>query len=1102
MGQVILFVFAALLVRAQGLNGSVTGVVTDASGAAVPKAEVVLSLADTGLVSRTTTNDSGIYRFPSAAIGVYELSISAGGFKKYLRTGIVLETAQTVRVDASLEIGTTQESVTVSDQAIQLDRETSVVGTQVSREMVSTLPFQLTGSIRNPFQFSRLTPGAVGGSGAGDGIRIAGSRTYSNEVFLDGIPFSYNAGQNVAGPAAPALETVSEFRVEAAVPPAEYGRTAGGAVLMASRSGTNSWHGGVVFLLRNNILDARRYNAVNADITRQGEYSGTIGGPIRKNRTFVFGNYTGFRRINATAGRTTALATAAMRRGDFNEAAETIFDPLTATAAGLRQAFPNRTIPTSRISPLAGRLQSVMPLPNSPGIANNFLGALPSLLNMNGYFIKVDHSFTDRHRVNASFRDRIEDRVNSNGIVIPLSDLIVQSVYPKNVAVGYDWIVRPNLVSRFQIGGTRYTALLRESGDAGIKVPGAFESGFPGVRFGGQGFAGFGYGADRDIASTNSNLLETVAWTKGKHNFKFGGRIDVYRFNQATFGFREGAYTFSQFGTSQPQVARTGHSYASFLLGLVNNANMELNAPTGDRSRYFGLFAQDDWKATRRLTINYGYRWETQSPFGEVHRRLSIMDPDTPNPGAPGRNGAVIFAGSGPGRSGLDNFIQQYYGAHGPRLGFAYQLDGKTVLRAGAGLFYSPLIGTDNNKQGFNSSITVGSLDGGLTPAFNLDQGWPADLIKVAPFIDPTIANNQNVSMIERRRGGSGRLSRTSQYQFSLQRMIAGSIVEASYVGTLSHGITNAALVNVNQLPVSTLALGNLLTRNIADAAVVAAGYRFPYAGFRGTLAQALRSLPQYQTVTSLDTPTGNNTYHGLLVKAEKRLSRGLQFLISYAFTKSIGDISFTNADLARPQDQYNRRAEKSITNVDIPQRFTASFSYELRGVGRAFARQATRAWIVAGILSYESGGALRVTTPNSLPIFNGHLRPNQVPGVPIRSGGGHAEFRPLNALSGERGDLFFNRDAFAAPAPFTLGTLGVVLPNIRSFGSKGEDLSVMRRFSLGEQRRFEVRADFFNAFNRRNLGSPISDLSNPNFGRITGQEAARIVQIGTRFEF
>ncbi len=1092
-------------VHAQAL-GSITGVLTDATGAQVPSVDVEAIHTQTGVSRKTQSNSAGVFNFPSLNIGSYDMRMTAAGFKVWMQSGVLLETDRTVRIDARLEVGTTQESITVAAEAPLLEKETSVIGTQINADLVNKLPYQLTGSIRNPFAFVQLTPGAQGASGAAEGIRIAGSRTYANEVYVDGVPFSYNAGQNVAGPGSPALDTVAEFRVETAIPPAEVGRTGGGAVMMASRSGGNRLNGNLTALFRNGILDARRYNAARSDVTRQGEFSGSLGGPVYlpriydgNNRTFFFANYTGFRRLNDVQGRTGTLPTAAMRSGDFSSNAELIYDPATTGANQLRQPFAGNRIPANRISTFAPKFQGVIPLPNGTGLANNHLGALPSILDLNSYFVKLDHQFTPRHRVNGSYRLRFEDRVNSNGFILPISDIINQGIDIRNLVFSYDFIVRPNVVSRLQLGITRFYAPLTESGDIGLSVPGAFAPGFPGVRFQGQGLTGFGFGADRFTTSTNSNLQQSIAWTSGKHNYKFGFRTDYFQFNQATLGFREGQYTFSQFATSQPQVARTGHSYASFLLGLVHSGSMALNAPTGDRSKYYGFFAQDDFKVTRRLTINYGYRWETQIPFFEMYDRISRMDPDAPNPAAAGLRGAVVFAGNGPGRSGVRNFIATYYGAHAPRLGLAYQLSSKTVVRAGAGLFYSPLIGVDNNKQGFNASIDVASLDGGLTPVFDIDAGWPPGAVRLPPFIDPTIANGQNATTTDFRPGASGRLSRTSQWQFSLQHLLGGILLDASYVGTVAHGVTNNALVNTNQIETRHLALGSLLTRNITDPLVVAAGYRPPYAGFRGTLAQSLRAFPQYQTITTLDVPSGNSTYHALFFKAEKRFSRGLQFLVSYALSKAISDISFTNVDLARPQDQYNRRAEKSISDVDVPHRLAASFSYDLPSWKKNIL---LGGWTIAGILQYEAGSPLRITTPNNLPIFNGHLRPNQAPGSTMLTGATRDSFRPLNTLTGDSGDLFLNRSAFTAPAPFTLGTLGSYLPYARGLGSRNENLSIVRGFSLGERRRAELRADFFNAFNRRNLSDPIGDLSNPNFGRISGQAAARTVQLGFRAQF
>ncbi|MEJ7605271.1 MAG: hypothetical protein WKF37_03165 [Bryobacteraceae bacterium] len=500
-----------------------------------------------------------------------------------------------------------------------------------------------------------------------------------------------------------------------------------------------------------------------------------------------------------------------------------------------------------------------------------------------------------------------------------------------------------------------------------------------------------------------------------------------------------GTYTFAPFATAQPGVNVTGHSYASFLLGAVNNASLSYGVPYGIRSRYFGLYAQDDWKITRKLTMNYGLRWEAQTPWYEVAGRVSEMDPTLPNPAAGGRPGALIFAGDGPGRVGGRAFRKTYLGAVGPRLGFALPTRYKHRNSCRRGIFYAPITGSNVNFQGFQSSINVSSVDAGLTPAFNIDRGWPADLIQVPPFINPTLANRQNTSLSETCRGCSGKPPRTSQWQFNLQQTVWETLFEASYVGTAGHGILNNVLVRPNQLPTEYLRLGSLLTRPIGDPAVAAAGYSTPYPGFTGSLAQALRPFPQYQDITMLSTPTGNSTYHALLVKVEKRYSSGLQFLGAYTLSKTLTDIAFdSNGQLSPPQDQYNRRAEKSLANIDRPQRLVLSYLYELPwGQGKPFLSQGTLAklfggFAVSGIHTYQSGSPLRITVPNNLPIFGGHLRPNRVDGVPIAVGPGRADFEPFNGLTGQQGDLYLNRNAFAIPAPFTLGNLPVFLPDVR----------------------------------------------------------------------
>jgi hypothetical protein len=1114
----IFLLLSALLAPAYGqrfLDGSVTGVVTDRSQAIIIGAAVDLRNLSTGVVTTSVSNDAGVFNFPSTPIGTYELRVSKDGFKAYVASNITVETSQTVRIDAALDIGSTQESVTVTASAPLLSKETSDLGTEVTRDVITNLPFQMASGVRVAFSFVKITPGATGSGGAADGTQIAGSRMYANENYVDGAPADYNPTQNVPGPAIPPLETVSEFRVETAVAPAEYGRTMGGAVLLVTRSGTNRVHGNLFSLFRNNVLDARTFNTAAANIERQGEFGVTLGGPVflpslydGRNRTFFFANYSGFRGFTNTSGQTGTVATAQERTGDFSQVAQRIFDPASAGAGGQLAQFPGNMIPASRISPFAAKMQSYWPLPNAPGTASNFIGGLPLPNNTDMFSMKIDNSFGSRNRVSGSYRQRNDTRaIAPNGFISPASDLDSQILHIKFAVIADDLIIRPNLVNHVQGSVNRFSGPVVESQNLGVGVPGAFASGYPGVRFSGQGFAGFGYQNTRTTSNANRDYQEALAWTTGAHNAKFGARLAQFAYSLNQPGFLAGYYTFSQFATSQPQVAGTGNSYASFLLGLVNNAQMTKNTPYTIRSNYLGLFAQDDWKITRRLTVNYGYRYEFQTPFGEMNNSMSTMNPNTPNPGAGGRPGAVIFAGKGPGRSGYSNFMDTYYAAHAPRLGLAYQLGRNTVIRAGAGLFYAPLSGLTITTTGFTASNTIASLNGGLTPAFQIDKGWPAGLVHEPPFIDPTISNGQNTTTTQWSSGGSDRLARTSQWQFSIQHSIRSVLVEADYVGTVGHGLNNNGLVNINQLPPETLALGSLLTRNITDPAVVAAGYRPPYAGFTGTLAQALRPFPQYLTITTQEAPTGNSSYHALYLKSERRLSHGLQYLVAYQITKCLSDVTFINTEVP-VQDQYNRRAQKGLCNTDTPQRLTTSFTYELpAGPGKPFFRQGVAGhilggWSISGVLTYQGGDPLSVTIPNNLPLFNSQLRPNRVAGVPIYISPGRGSFQPLNALTGQQGDRYLNSAAFGTPAPFTFGNLGTFLPTVRGPGSENEDLSLVRRFRLHESWRAELRGDFFNVFNRRNLNDPVTDLTSASFGKITGQSSARVAQLGFRVDF
>lgn len=1107
----ILLISLPGMLAAQGYTSTVTGLVFDSTGAAVPQAAVELRNRDTGGVLRGVTTEGGNYSFSSVRIGAYDLTITAAKFQQYKAEMIRVETGITARHDAVLTIGATSETVTVSAGLPLLQAETSSVGTTVNRNLLDKVPFQLAGTNRDVLSFIRLVPGA-GFQPGNFSVIIAGGRQHATEFLVDGVTNSYRGG--VASPFSvrPSMTSVNEFRVETAIPAAEFGRTSSGVVLMTTKSGTNELHGNAEFLLRNNIFDSRRYNARIADITRQGEGAVNLGGPVRlgklydgRNRTFFFTDLTVFRRINQPQGVTRTLATNAMRSGDFSAFANPIFDPLTGGAGQVRTQFAGNVIPQSRISRFARNVLPVIPTPNLPTAEANFVGSNRNIEKMTVFLIKLDHRFSDKHILTASGRPSWNVRDNFNAPYEERLEGFFDKPYAPQITVNHDWILKPNLLNKATFGYVNWFSLFLQTPSIAYQVPKAYGGGFPALRFAGQGLSLLGENVDRTVGSNNFNFQNALSWTTGRHNFKFGFRYDWLEDNTQTLGNQNGTYTFSPITTGRPGLAASGHAFASLMLGAPTNAAMQLGTPVLARSQAYGVFAQDDWKISNRLTLNLGLRFEIQTPFYDHNGNASNLDLNAPNPGAGNRPGAAIFAGSGQGRTGQRSLLDVYYRGWGPRAGLSYQFLKNTVIRAGFGVYYPPRF-INLISEGFSSNVSLASQDGGASPAFYLDSGWPEGVAVRPPFITPTLVNGRAASyMNPDGKNGSGRLSRTYQTQVSIQHRIQSALIEAGWISTQARHILNATLENLNQTPSQYLGLGDLLRRNINDPAVAAAGFGLPYAGFNGTLAQALRPFPQYQLINYLESPSGNSSYHALVAKYEQRFTNGVMLLGSYTFSKFITD----SIGATRLQDVDNRRAERAIHPNDVPHRFIGTVAYELPfGKGKRWLTSGAGAWILggfsfSGIFSHESGLPMRITIPNGLPINNGQLRPNLVQGVDPVFDFKQSEFRALNALSGERGNVLLNRSAFASPAPFTFGNLGPMLPYVRGFMFSNEDISLAKRIVIGEKQFIEIRTDWFNAPNRTQYQNPVTDLTSANFGLVTGQRnAARSIQFGIRYAF
>jgi hypothetical protein len=594
----ILLTLSAAALLGQGSAGSVTGLVLDPSGAAVPDASVTLRSLDRALELRTKTNDSGLYNFPSVSIGQYDLTVEAKGFQRFVATGLRVESALPVRLDVRLAIAAETELVRVIAEAPLLQSESSSQGTTVNRNLLDRIPFQLAGTNRDVTSFIRLVPGVDSSSG-NFRLVIAGGRQHTNEVLVDGVTNTYRASVNTPFSVRPSMTSVSEFRVEVAVPPAEFGRTSSGVIVMTTKSGTYELRGNTDFLLRNNRLDARKYNQARADVTRQGEGTFNLGGPVvlprlynGRNRTFFFTDLMVFRRINQPLDVVDTYPTEAMRRGDFSATGRPIYDPRTGTSARDRAPFPNNQIPPDRFSSFARALLPVIPLPNLPAIERNFIGSNSIIENQLAWMLKIDHRITDRHQISSVFRynwmERYEDRSASQTKI--WSGFYNDFPTAYHGLIHYDWIVRPNMLNKFTFAGTDWFSDFRQTPHIAYQVPNSFGPGFPALRFTAHNLTAIGANVDRLVHSRIYQVQDALSITAGRHNLKFGFRHDHHQDNTHITGNRNGTYTFAPFATGLSGTVTSGHAFASFLLGAPQTAAMQFGLPYLARSPAFAAY--------------------------------------------------------------------------------------------------------------------------------------------------------------------------------------------------------------------------------------------------------------------------------------------------------------------------------------------------------------------------------------------------------------------------------------------------------------------------------------------------------------------------------
>lgn len=1121
-------------------RGTIRGVVTDQTGAVIPGAKVRVTQVATNSTIELLTNEEGIYFAPNLPVATYRVSIEAGGFGPFLREPVEVRSRVEVRLDATLQPGATTESVTVTAAAPLLD--TAAVNNSVSMksDLIQELPLIVVGTKRDITGFLNNMPGTTQTNTFIPSVNA--SPTGATEAFIDGAPASERIMRGAISENGPVLEQVGEVTVVTNAFNAEYGGFGNWFTSVTIKSGTNRLNGSVFDHLGNDKLNARSFFQPRRTPYRQNEGGFTLGGPVvipgvynGKNKTFFFGSLGVFFSRYGASNNIITIPTQEFLRGDFSKLTNAagvqlpIFDPDTTVSDGrgsyVRTQFPGNVIPASRISQAAKVVAQYMPAPSLPGAFNNYFSKAAAtwpFYNTWTPLIKIDHSISDKQKLQGSFTAQRRPRIIWTGGMTdvpawgapqtnPLDNVFDQQANSWKVRINHDYVVTPTLLNHVTISTDRYINLgINKTGGQGWNqklgisgVP-ADAGEFPQISFAGgtAAPAQLNRAYNEVWHDLRYGVIENLTWIRGKHTFKFGGTIERDWINRSQFGNASGTFRFTNSMTSQPNSPSYGiwgNAYASFVLGAVGSASAYIPVSTGQRYIRYGLFVQDEWRATPSLTVSYGLRWDYMPMYSEVRDQLSSFLPALANPGAGGRLGALAFAGSGSGRIG-NNFAESYKKAFGPRLGISYQFNSRTVIRASSGIYYANWGPPGTNSiftAGFSAAPSFNSADG-FTPLFSIGPGgsgmFPQDFAR-PPALDPSFLNGQAISFTP---AGGSRPPQTINWSFSIQRELASNLsLEAVYLGSRSTHLNFNA--DYNYMPIEGLQYGSTLLQPVTSAAAASAGVASPFPGFErqlgaNTVYQALRPYPQYTSVTTnvIGDTVGQQKFNSLQIKANRRFSKGLTLFGFFTWMKSFNLVN----------DQY---PGSRLMQLDPNPAASFSFSWaydlpfgkgkDLLGNSPRWVNAAVSGWKLNGFVKYSSGVPLSINAAAGFLSAIGYTqRGNAVLGVSPYLVTNPREFTPQSR--------YLNSAAFTTSTGFNFGNLAPNLSWVRGFWTKQEALTVGRVISLTERLKFDFSVDAVNPFNFHRWTNPNTTLTSAAFGTVTGAADGRTLQINATLRF
>lgn len=1149
------WLMASFLMLAQDFRATITGRITDPSGAVIAGSRVTVTNTATRVGTEATTNEQGVFTVPYLIPGSYEVSAEAPGFKRAIQERIFLQTSDRLTLDMKLEVGAATEVVEVREQSSLIDTSAAVAGTVISSRTVTQIP-TLT---RIPYLMASLSPGVVArdmngtvpnaaGNATASGIRVNGGfGDTSNEYLIDGVP--NNTTSRVAF--IPSADAIQEFKIVGNAYDAQYGRQAGSTINVTIRSGSNDLHGGAYHFYRDFNMSANSFQSNLSgrpkDEWRYNLWGGQLGGPLYvprlydgRNRTFFFFNYEGMIDLEPRFS-IRSVPTAEQRLGDFSQttapsgstrAPVTIYDPLTTDPlTGQRQPFPGNRIPENRISPIARNVLQYVALPNlpeSPAQATglmNYIPDIPTEDRIHSTVTRIDHQFSARHRVFATLRwNHWEESIGDAFGNIATGQLATRI----NRGIGLDdvYVFGPATVLNMRYGLARWESPTVGNGlgfdPAQLGFSPSVVAGLPLRSFPSFSVAGGLGGTPTDYTITNNHSwIGALTRTQGRHTLNTGVQFMVLQTATFNAGAGAGSYNFTpQFTQRDFQTADrfSGFDTASFLLGYPASGQVSFNTSGFYSQRYLGLYLQDDWRVTSRLTLSLGLRWDVEMPQRERFLRSNRgFDTSTPSPveaaaqAAYARNpipelptsqfrvlGGQMFAGV---NGQPDRIFDTDYRTWQPRAGLAYRIDSKTAIRTGFGLFTSKTIDRGGQLGYSLDTPFVATTDGGRTPANNLSNPFPQGFLSP---VGSSLGLATSLGQQPRWDDPARRLPFSIQTSFTVQRELPGNwLVEAGYSYNKSKRL--AVGVPSNQVPLNRfLELGK--PRYDASGALLAQPFRLedrvpnPFQGlpgFTGTalgtgattsVLQLMSAFPQFTAFNRGLVDAGRSSYHGLQLKLEKRFSDTLSLILSHTWSKQL---DYTTYLMILPNLGY--QLDHSLNPDDRTHYFSAGWSWELPfGRGRRFFNSAPRivtgvigGWQLAGMYTLQSG------------------RPVSFSGTNLAWNGQDASLsRSERSL-----DKWFRTEYFG-PVPkadtYALRATPITFSTIRASRQNNADLAVFKNFRVKEKSTIQLRAESFNALNHPRFGDPVTNPTSGSFGTVAKSQLnqPRIIQVALKVNF